>query len=169
MKSGSSQKFQYKFIMVCQYDLGRLRWHHPPRLQLGTITVLQVWLQGWGVLDTLLFMLESWYLAHKWRITYHDDPWCQEWPHPPSIESGTINILQVWLRGRGVLDTLLFMLESWNLAQKSRITYHDNPWYQQWPYPPRPKSGTMSVLPLWLRGQGVPDTLIIVLQLNFSK
>ena len=50
-----------------------------------------------GVLNTLLFMLESWNLAHKSRITYHDDPWCQEWPHPPSIESGTFNVLQVWL------------------------------------------------------------------------
>ena len=53
-------------------------------------------LRGRGVLDTLLIMLESWNLAHKSRITYHDDPWCQGWPHPPSIQSGTINILQVW-------------------------------------------------------------------------
>ena len=49
----------------------------------------------WGVPDTLLFMLESRNLAHKSWITYCDYPWCQEWPHPPSIQSGTINILQV--------------------------------------------------------------------------
>ena len=39
-------------------------------------------LQGRGVLDTLLIKLETWNLAHKLRITYHEDPWCQESPHP---------------------------------------------------------------------------------------
>ena len=139
-------------------------WPHPPSTQSGTIKILQVWLRGWGVLDTLLFMLESWNLAHKSRITYHDDPWCQEWPHPPSLQSGTINVLQVWLRGRGVLDTLLIMLESWNLAHKSRITYHDDPWCQGWPHPPRLQSGTTNVLQVWLQGQGVLGILLLMLE-----
>ena len=88
--------FQDSFRISYQDDLWGWRWLHPPSLQSGTINVLQVWLWGQGVLDTLLFMLESWNLAHNSRITYHDDPWCQEWPHPPSLKSGTINILQVW-------------------------------------------------------------------------
>ena len=79
----------------------------------------------------LLFVLESWNLAHKSRITYHDDPGCKIWPHHPSIQSGTIKVLHVWLWGRGVVDTLLFMLESLNLADKSGITYHDDPWCQE--------------------------------------
>ena len=58
-------------------------------------------LHVWGVLDTLFIMLESWNLAHNSRITYHDDPWCQGWPHPPSIQSGTINVLQVWTSRMG--------------------------------------------------------------------
>jgi len=130
------------------------KWRHPPSLQSGTLNVLQVWLRGWGVLDPLLFMLENWKLAHKSRITYNDDPWCQEWPHPPSIQSGTINILQVWLQGRGVLDTLLFMLESWNLAHKSSITYHDDPWCQELPHPPSIQSGTLNILQVWTSRTG---------------
>ena len=48
---------------------------------------------------------------------------CHQGPPPgsPRKLSGTIYILQVWLRGQGRLGTLLIMLESWNLAHKSRI------------------------------------------------
>ena len=53
-------------------------------------------LWGQGVPDSLLIMLESWNLANNSRITYHDGPWCQGWLHPPSIQSGTTNVLQVW-------------------------------------------------------------------------
>ena len=55
----------------------------------------------WMVLDTLIIVLESWNLVHKSRITYYDDPWCQGWPHRPSLQSGTFSLLQVWLWGRG--------------------------------------------------------------------
>ena len=102
-------------------------------------------LRGRGVLDKLLIMLENWKLAHKTSITFHDDSWCQEWPHPPSIQSGTINILQVWLQGQ-VLNTHLFMLKCWNLAHKSRIIYNDDPWCQEWPRHTSIPSGTFNVL-----------------------
>ena len=63
-------------------------------------------LQEQEVLDTLLIMLESWNFAHKLRTTCDDDPWHQGWPNPPSIESGTINIPQVWtLRMEGSWHT----------------------------------------------------------------
>ena len=39
----------------------------------------------------LTHLLESGNLSHKSRIMYHDDPLCQEWPHPPSIQSGPFN------------------------------------------------------------------------------
>jgi hypothetical protein len=155
-------------MVVCQDNLWCQRWPHPPRLQSGTFSVLQVWLWGRGVLGTLLFMLESWNLAHKSRITYIDDPWCQEWPNPPSIQSGTINILKVWLRGQGVLDILLFMLESWNLSQKSRITFHDDPYCQEWPYPPIIQSGTFNILQVWLRTGGSWHTSNHAIELNFG-
>ena len=75
---GSSWNFQDKFLVVSQDDPTHQGWPHPPSLQSGTFSVLQVWLWWWGVLNTLIFMLESWFLALKSRITYHDNPWCQE-------------------------------------------------------------------------------------------
>ena len=109
-----------------------------------------------GVLDIHLFMLESWNLGHKSRIIYNDNPWYQQCPHHPSILSGTFNVLQVWLWGWGVIDTLIFMLESWNLAYKSRFTYHDNPWCKEWPHPSRSsiQSGTCNILQIWLQELG---------------
>ena len=68
-------------------------------------------LLGWGVLDTLLIMLESWNFAHNSGIAYHDDPWCQGWPHPPNIQSGTINIFQAWTSRMGV---------SWHTSNHAR-------------------------------------------------
>ena len=97
----SSQNFQGKFLGVSQDDPICQGWPYPPSLQSGTINVIQVWtLRMWGP-DTLLIMLESWKLAHNSIITYHDDPWCQGWLHPPSIQSGTINNLQVWTSRTG--------------------------------------------------------------------
>ena len=121
----------------------------PPSIQSGTFNILQVWLGGQGVLEKFCFLLESCNWAHKSRITYHEDPWCQAWPCPPSIKSGTFNVLQVWLQGRGILDTLLFMLESWSLAHKSKITYDEDPWFQVWQHPPSIQSGTIYVLHVW--------------------
>ena len=40
-------------------------WFMIPRLQSGTFNILQVWLQGWRVADTLLIMLEIWNLAQR--------------------------------------------------------------------------------------------------------
>ena len=117
-----------------------------------------------GVLDTHLFMLESWNVAHKSKIIYKDNPWCKEWPHHPSIPSGTFNVLPVWLQGRGVLDTLIFIVESWNLAHKSRIRYHDNPWCKEWPHPLSIQSGTCNILQVWRQGCGVLDALLIMLK-----
>ena len=111
--------------------------------------------KGRGVLDTLLFTLESKDLAHKSRITYHESPRCQEWPQPPNFQSGTFNVFKVWLRGQGDLDTLQFMLESWNLEHKSSITYND-PIFQVSCQKP-----SMSYKYV-LRGQGVLDTLLFM-------
>ena len=114
--------FWHDFTQTCQDDPWCRGWPNTPRLQSGFINILQVWLWGQGVLDTLLIMLDCQNLAHISRNTWNDDPWCQWWPNPPRLQSGTINIFQVWLQGLGVLDTLRFMLEHWNLAHNSRIT-----------------------------------------------
>ena len=88
-------------------------------------------------LNTLWIMLEGWIFAHKYknhiswwsmmaRITPSSNTPVRNYQCPPSMTS----IM-------GVLDTLLIMLESQNLAQKSRITNYDDPWCQGWPHPPR--------------------------------
>ena len=46
-------------------------------------------------------MLESWNLAHKSITSENEDLWCQIWPHPPSPQSGTINILHIWTSRTG--------------------------------------------------------------------
>ena len=51
-------------------------------------------LHGRVVPDTLPTMLESCYMAHKYRITYHYDLWSQICHYPPSTWSGIINIPQ---------------------------------------------------------------------------
>ena len=53
------------------------------------------------------------------------------------------------LQGGGVLDTLLIMLVSWNSTHKQQITYHHDLWYQGWPHPQRPQSGTINDLRVW--------------------
>ena len=66
-------------------------------------------LQGQGVFDTLLIMLESWNLAHKWKITHKmnhddkDDPFLQV----PGQEISTFSKYE--LQGWGVIDTYLTM------------------------------------------------------------
>ena len=79
-------------IPTCLFAICNLQ--HPPSMNSRT-----------GVLDTLLFMLESWNFAHNSWITHNCDAQCQLWSHPPSIQSGTINILKVGLWGQAVLDT----------------------------------------------------------------
>ena len=53
------------------------------------------------VLGALLFMLGSWKFAYSSIMTYKGylryPIWYQIWPNPPILQSGTINILQVWL------------------------------------------------------------------------
>ena len=67
----SSQNFRDKFLVVPQVHQ-----------QVKDDPILQVSCQDlsasskYDFKDTLLFMLESRNLAHKSRITYHDDPWC---------------------------------------------------------------------------------------------
>ena len=130
----------------------------------GTINILQVHHGGCGVPDTLCFMVECLNLAHIMIITYQDDLWNQGWLHPPSPQSGTINILQVHHGGWGVLDPLFFMVECWNLAHMLIITYQDDLWNQGWPHPQSPQSWTIYVFQGQHGGQeGSWFTLIFLL------
>ena len=83
---------------------------------------ITVWYYLWIAITPWKMKILTWNLVHKLQTTYEDDPWHQWWPCPPRLQSGTFSILQVWLRGQGVLEALLSMLESWNLVHKSRTT-----------------------------------------------
>ena len=52
------------------------------------------------VLDAPLIILGSWKLAYNSIMTYYGYLWCQIWyqiwPNPPKLQSGMINVLQVW-------------------------------------------------------------------------
>ena len=56
-------------------------------------------------------------------------------------------------QGQVVLGTLPIILESWNLAHKSRIPYQVGP-CQGWPYPLSTWSGTTHVLKVWTLWMG---------------
>ena len=58
------------------------------------------------------------------------------------------------LQGYRVLCTLSIMLESCNLAYKSRITYHDDLWHQGWPITLNTWSGTINILQVWTSRRG---------------
>ena len=53
------------------------------------------------VFDALIIMLESWKFEYNSGMTNYVNSWCQiyyqRWSNIPKFESGTINILQVWL------------------------------------------------------------------------
>ena len=126
-------------------------------------------LRGRGILDTLLIMLESWYLEHKYRVIYHEYSWCKSWPHLTCTWSGTINVLQVWTLRRFFFYTLLIMLESWNLAYKYWVIYHEDSWCKRCTHPPRTFLGTINFLQVWtLRMEGSWHTSNHARELKFG-
>ena len=52
-------------------------------------------------LDEILFMLGIYKLKYTSRLAYSVNSkskiWYQRWPSPPKLQSGTINVLQIWL------------------------------------------------------------------------
>ena len=125
-------------------------------------------LEGWGVLDTLVIILRAEILhtsqeSHMMMIyDVKEDPILQVSSQDPSTSS------KYGLRSQGVLDTILIMLESWNFAHKSRITYDDDPWRQGRPHPPSLQSGTINILQIWTsRAGGSWHTSYHVRELKF--
>ena len=52
------------------------------------------------------------------HIAWHTMTTRMRWPHPPNLQSGTFYVLQVWLGGQWLLNTLLFIVESINWTHK---------------------------------------------------
>ena len=133
----------------------RQGWPHPPGLQSGTFSVLQVWLWGWGgYWGTSKHARE---LKFGRQVKNHILWQSMMSRMTPSSKSPVRNLQRpssLILRTEGVLEALLIMLESWNLVQKSRIAYHGDPWCQGWSHPQSLQSGTSNVLQVWLWGLG---------------
>ena len=87
----------------------------------GTCNVSKYPRQWQGVLDTLIIILEDWNFIHSSGIKCQNNHEVKDDPCPPCLWSGTINILQVTDDDKGVLDTLLIMLEIWNFAHRSKM------------------------------------------------
>ena len=83
---------------------------------MRTFYVLMWWCQSFSAVDwlkqipnlnknhpttrgiTFQGLNQVWYLSNfqdHFLIINQDDIWCQRWPHPSSLQSGTINVLQV--------------------------------------------------------------------------
>ena len=84
----------YDVYLWCQiwYQI----WPNHPKLQPGTTNINQVWFcSRWTSIHARELKL-----GHNSRITYYCDPWCQSWHqrwfNPPDLQSGTINVFQVW-------------------------------------------------------------------------
>ena len=63
-------------------------------------------------------------------------------PFSPSIQSGTLNVLQVTHRWKADFGTLLILLESRNLLQNLILSYQGDIWHPGWPLHPSPRSET---------------------------
>ena len=142
--------FAHKWIIIYYEYPWCQGWPHPPRPQSGTIYILQVWtsrMEGsWHTsnharelkVGTQVKKHISWQSIMS-RMTPTSKFPVRNHQHPPSID----------FEDRGFLDTLLFILESWNFAHKSRIPCNDNPWYQKWPHLPSIQLGTINIFEVW--------------------
>ena len=73
-------------------------------------------------------------------------PWCQGWPCPPSLPSGTLNVLQVPPSWPQILYTLLIQISTQNVQGVFLRVIKYHLWHQGWPCPPSLRSGTLNVL-----------------------
>ena len=88
----------------------------------------------------------------KWKFqdmilgVYQGHPCCQGWPCPPSLRSGTLNVLQVPPFLTPLLDTLLIEISTRNFQGILLGVKKHNSWRQEQPCPPCLRSGTLNVL-----------------------
>ena len=111
------------------------------------ISLLQV-CQEWGINngDTLRTLrVPDQALGRQGLHRYHG------WPCPPSLQSGTLNVLQIPPGSTPLLDTLIIKISTWNFQGVFLWVKQDSPWYEGWHCPQRLRSGTLNILqvPKW--------------------
>ena len=72
--------------------------------------------------------------------------WCQEWPCPPYLQSGTLNVLHVPPFLIPLLDTLLIEISTQNFQGIFLGVKKHHSWCQEHPCLPSLQSGTLNVL-----------------------
>ena len=98
------------------------RWSNPPKLQSGTIIILQVWLCSWCIyndareLKILIQVQNDKLFWFRCNILY------QRLSNPPKLQSGTINVLHyACIPGAFIWD--------WQFEYNSGLTNFVDIWY----------------------------------------
>ena len=90
-----AQNFQDMILGVYQVHPHHHGWPSRPGLLSGTINILQV-PPSWPPIPVILLRkILAWNFQGILLRDKQDHPWHQEWPCPPSLWSGTLNILKV--------------------------------------------------------------------------
>ena len=87
--------FQDKIFIVRQGHPLHQGWACPPCVHSGALNVLQVPRWRTPLLETLIIKTASWNFQGIFLWVWHGHPQNQGWPCPPSVRSGTLNVLQV--------------------------------------------------------------------------
>ena len=74
-------------------------------------------------------------------IIYWHDLWCQRWPHPPSLKSGTLSVLHVPNKA----SLLNHEWSSSNFQDILLIIYQHDLRCQRWHHPSSSQSGTINI------------------------
>ena len=91
----STRNFQGIFLRVKQHHPWHQGWPCPWSLRSGTLNVFQVPSFLTPIPDTFLIKISTQNFQGIFLGVKQHHPWHQWWPCPPSLRSGTLNILQV--------------------------------------------------------------------------
>ena len=94
-KLAYNSRMTYNVYSWC--NLWYQSWSNPPRLESGTINILQVWLCSWCTYNHARELKILTQLRNDKLCWFRCDIWYQRGSNPPKLQSGSINILHVWL------------------------------------------------------------------------
>lgn len=144
--------FQGIFLWLKKGHPWHQGWPYATSFLSGTLSILQVPPSWPPILHTLLIQISVQKFQGIYLRVKQDHPWHQGWPCPPSILSGTLNVIQVPNKGLPILDTLLLKIKIQNFQGTFLWVKQGQTCIQRWPWPSSVLSGTDDVLqvPLFL-------------------
>ena len=150
MCSNSWQKYQIikKVPRMCHLPPCNQKNQHRSEISHGGSSTENMWLsQHIDRLKWILKLPEN--LNHVrsssnfqdiFLIIYWHDSWFQRWPHYPSLQSGTLNVLQV----PNETSQLTHDGSSSNFQDIFLIIHQHHLWCQRWPHPSSLQSGNIN-------------------------